>query len=193
VSLAPPRISSAAPVAGCSPAQSQHPRRSTNRPACGRRQPYGRRHRTASVWTRISSTVLFYGWFGAEARISIALACPRINRWRPPRSMGAGDLARAAVCACPSESPRLTFKHLPGCPNGRRACRPFRQVKSAHLGPVSSAPLVCQFVGRDLSVRKRHRARSLGGFSTQSVGGLGQFPLYGPQREFYSRCVGKSI
>jgi hypothetical protein len=33
-------------------------------------------------------------------RISLALACPRINRrGQPPRGMGAGDLASAAVCA----------------------------------------------------------------------------------------------
>ena len=70
---------------GGSAAQSQHPRRSTNRPACGRCQPYGRRHRTARVWTRISSTILFYGWFGTETRESLALTCHRINLPSPPR------------------------------------------------------------------------------------------------------------
>jgi hypothetical protein len=34
-----------------------------------------------------------------EARISLALARPRINRRRTPRGMGAGDLTWAAVCA----------------------------------------------------------------------------------------------
>jgi hypothetical protein len=38
-------------------------------------------------------------WFVPEARISLALACPRINRRRPPRGMGTGDLACPAVCA----------------------------------------------------------------------------------------------
>jgi hypothetical protein len=70
---------------GGNAAQSQHPRRSTDRPACERRQSHGRRHRTARVWTRISSTIPFYGWFGTEARISFALASRRIKRRSPPR------------------------------------------------------------------------------------------------------------
>jgi hypothetical protein len=37
-------------------------------------QPYRARHRTASAWTRNSSTIPFYGSFGAEACISLALA-----------------------------------------------------------------------------------------------------------------------
>jgi hypothetical protein len=59
---------------GGSPAQGQRPRRSTDRPARERRQPHGRRHRTARVVrTRSSSTIPFYGWLGTEARISGAL------------------------------------------------------------------------------------------------------------------------
>ena len=49
------------------------------------------------VRTRSSSTIPFYGWFGTEARVSVALACPRINCCSPPRGMGAGDLACAAL------------------------------------------------------------------------------------------------
>jgi hypothetical protein len=41
------------------PAQSQRPRRSTDRPACQQRQPYRQRHRTARAWTRNSSTIPF--------------------------------------------------------------------------------------------------------------------------------------
>src|SRR5271156_1521341 len=82
---------------GGSPAQDLRPRRSTDRWAYERCQWYRARHRTAirRVRLSISSTIPFYGWFGAEARISLALACPRINRRRPPRGMGAGDLLAA--------------------------------------------------------------------------------------------------
>src|ERR1700677_4825857 len=41
---------------------------------------------------------------GLAIRISLALACPRLNRRRPPRGIGAGDLARAAVFAVRVES-----------------------------------------------------------------------------------------
>jgi hypothetical protein len=102
---------------GGSPAQSQRPRRSTNRPACGRSRPYGRRHRTTHVWTRISSTIPFYGWFGTETRLSLALACPRISRRRPPRGLGTGDLARAAVCAA-----RVGVRAQPSTSSNRRPC-----------------------------------------------------------------------
>jgi len=88
---------------GGSAAQRRRPRRSTNRPACERRQPYGPRHRTARVWTRISSTIPFYGWFRTKARISLALACPRINRRGTP--MGMGVWARAIWRARPSARP----------------------------------------------------------------------------------------
>src|SRR5580700_250595 len=54
-----------------------------------RRQPYRPRHRPARVG-RGFLQLSIYGWFGTEARISLALACPRINRRRPPRGMGAG-------------------------------------------------------------------------------------------------------
>jgi hypothetical protein len=83
---------------GGSAAQSQHPRRSTNRPACGRHQPYGRRHRTALSRLPASSSTRFYGRFGPEPRISLALACPRFNCGSPPRGMDAGDWPRAAGC-----------------------------------------------------------------------------------------------
>src|ERR1700693_5950382 len=33
-----------------------------------------------------------------ETRISLALACPRINRWSPPRGIDAGDLVCATLC-----------------------------------------------------------------------------------------------
>jgi hypothetical protein len=39
------------------------------------------------------------GWFGPETRISLALACPRINRRGTPRGMGAGD---SRPLSCPS-------------------------------------------------------------------------------------------
>jgi hypothetical protein len=42
----------------------------------------------------------FYGLFGTETRISLALACPRINQRMPPRGIGVGDLAWATL-PCP--------------------------------------------------------------------------------------------
>jgi hypothetical protein len=50
------------------------------------------------------------GWFGTEARISLALACRRINRRGTPRGIGAGELACAAVSA---PRPRFAFDFPP--------------------------------------------------------------------------------
>jgi hypothetical protein len=61
---------------------------------------------------------------------------PRINRRRPPRSMGGGDLACGAICAAPDGSPRLTFESSPSGPGvgGRRPLGAYCRVR-AHLAP----------------------------------------------------------
>jgi hypothetical protein len=96
--ISPPNNDCSKAEPGGSPAQSQHPRRSTNRPAYGRRQPYGRRHRTARVCPRSSSAISFYGRFGTE------VAFP--SRWRAPRSIagaseGYGSGGKCARFSCP--------------------------------------------------------------------------------------------
>jgi hypothetical protein len=123
-SISPTHIDCRKAEPGGSATQHQRPRRSTNIPAYERRQPYGRRHRTARVWTRISSIIPFYGWFGTEARISFALACPRFNRRRPPRGLGAVRFATL------SASRALGFDPPPGR-DIRRASRscPWRDAR----------------------------------------------------------------
>lgn len=102
--------------------------RSANRPACGRRQPYGRHHRTARVWTRNSSTIPSYGWFGTEARISLALACTRINRRRPSRGM-----VRAIWRARPVAVFAIGRRHSSGRLQECRECADAPPTKSATL------------------------------------------------------------
>jgi len=115
---------------GGSPAQHQHPRRSTNRPAYGRRQSNGRPHRTTHVWTRISSTIPFYGWFGTEARISLALARPRINRRRGPEGYGCGRFGVRGRLRGASGSPHSTFDLLPRRSMLAGGIRDWRQLAS---------------------------------------------------------------
>ena len=64
------------------------------------------------------------GRFGTEARITLALACPRINRPGPPRGTGAGDLAWATL---PRTHAASTLADL----------KPVRDLRAAMAGLVA--------------------------------------------------------
>jgi hypothetical protein len=88
-----------------SAAQHQRPRRSTNRPACERCQPYGRRHRTARVCPTSSSTIPFHGQFVPESPHFPRAGVPQHQSPGSPRGMGPGDLIWRRFRARPRRPP----------------------------------------------------------------------------------------